>query len=233
MKTPRQENTKSRLRGHESKSYFVRFCVSRLPCFSSSRCRGGLTIIETLITIAITAIVILVLTSSILFFYRSNTYTVEQSFAINSARKGIEFMVRDMREATYSDEGAYPVISIGDYTFSFYSDVDRDASVERIRYFVEGTNLKKGVTNSSGDPPKYNDIDEIISLVSEAVRNVEQATPVFDYFDKTGAQITDFGKVTDVAFVRVNVVVNVNPSRAPNEFLLRSSATLRNLKTNL
>ena len=65
------------------------------------------------------------------------------------------------------------------------------------------------------------------------VRNIARAIPVFTYFDDAGVQIIVLSRVTDVAYVRVNVIVDANPNRAPDEFRLRSSATLRNLKTNL
>ena len=122
-----------------------------------NKSKFGFTIIETLIVIAVFILIMIAVASSILYFYKSNTITLEQAYAINSARKGIEFMVRDIREVIYSDEGAYPVISMGANSFYFYSDIDRDNSVERIRYFIDGTDLKKGLTESSGDPPKYPD----------------------------------------------------------------------------
>jgi prepilin-type N-terminal cleavage/methylation domain-containing protein len=194
---------------------------------------SGFTIIETLVVISVFAIIMMAITSSVLYFYRSNTNAVEQAFAVNSARKGIEFMVRDIREAIYSDEGSYPIISFSPNSFYFYSDIDRDNSIERIRYFLENSNLKKGVTDSTGDPPVYLDANENVSVVSDSVRNIEQSSPVFAYFDDKGSEITNFASTTDVAFVMVNLIVNINPNRLPNEFTLRSSATLRNLKINL
>jgi hypothetical protein len=193
----------------------------------------GFTIIETLVVIGAFAFIMVAVTSSILYFYKSNTITLEQAYAINSARKGIEFMTRDIKEIIYSDEGAYPIISIDANSFYFYSDVDRDSSIERIRYFIDGTDLKKGLTESAGDPPQYLDINEVISVVSDNSRNIEQGISVFRYFDNQGNEIIDYANISDVAFVKVNMVVNVNANRLPDEFTLRSSATLRNLKTNL
>lgn len=195
--------------------------------------KNGFTIIETLVVIGVFTLVMLAISSSILYFYKSNTITLEQAFAINSARKGIEFMTRDIREIIYSDEGAYPIISIGANSFYFYSDIDRDNSIERVRYFMDGTDLKKGLTEAAGDPPKYLDGNEVISVISDSARNIEQGISVFKYFDGQGNEIVDYDKVSDVAFVKVNLVVNINANRLPDEFTLRSSATLRNLKINL
>ncbi|MCR4330579.1 MAG: type II secretion system GspH family protein [Patescibacteria group bacterium] len=194
----------------------------------------GLTFIEAIVVIAVFSIVMIALTSSIRYFYRANAYNIEQSLSVNNARKGIEYMVRDIREATYSDEGSYPIIDVDSTSIYFYSDVDRDNNVERIRYFLEGILLKKGVTESSGDPLTYHDMDEVVSIVSEYVQNENQGVPIFRYYDNTGGEILNYGaNITSIAFITVNLIVNINPARLPNEFTLRSSATMRNLKTNL
>jgi Tfp pilus assembly protein PilW len=193
----------------------------------------GFSLIEVIVLITVFTFAMGAVVTSVLYFYRSNQHTIEQAFAVDSARRGIEFMVRDIREAAYSDAGDYPVISISEDEFSFFSDIDRDNSIERVRYFIDGVNLRKGVTNATGDPLVYDDVNEVLSIVSDNVRNVAQGISTFVYFDDQGVVITDFNNITDVAFVRVNVVVNINPDRLPNEFTLRSSATLRNLKTNL
>lgn len=193
----------------------------------------GFTVIEMIIVIAMFSMVMLAIASSVVFFYRSNASALEQAFAVEHAQKGINVLVRDIRETIYSDEGSYPVISIATSSFSFYSDIDRDASVELTRYFIDGEELFKGTINATSGSPVYDPANEIIVSVSDDVRNWAQDTSVFRYFDDTGTEILNFTNVTDVAFVEVTLIVNINPSRAPNEFTLRSSATLRNLKTNL
>ena len=90
----------------------------------------GFTFIEAIVVVAVFGFVMIIIVSSLLSFYRSNTYTLEQAFAVNSARKGIETAVRDLREAAYSDEGSYPIVSIATSSVEFYSDIDRDDSVE-------------------------------------------------------------------------------------------------------
>jgi len=196
--------------------------------------KRGFTLIETVVFISVFTLVMIILVSSIIFFYRANAYSVEQSFAVNSARKGIELLVRDIREVTYSDEGAYPLIDGADNNISFYSDIDRDNNVERVRYFLEDGSLKKGVTKSSGNPLSYDLGTEIVSIISPDIRNDEQSVSIFRYYNDTGGEIFNVGvNITDISFVTVNLIVNINPNRLPNEFTLQSSATLRNVKTNL
>ena len=194
--------------------------------------KKGFTIIETLLIIFITTLVFVAVSWAIISFYRANSYIIQQSYAINSARKGIERMIKEIREATYSDTGAYPIVSATSTEFIFYSDIDKDRNIERIRYFLDGTILKRGEIEASGDPPVYDESNEVISVVSEYVRNNENQ-PVFTYFDSSGNQIVDTDNVSAITLVKVNLVVNVIEGRQPDEFTLRSTAQIRNLKKNL
>ena len=197
----------------------------------------GFSTIETIVVVGISTLAVGVLFGSVIFFYRSNAYSVEQAFAVESARRGVEVMVRDIREASFSDAGRYPIISIADNELWIYSDTDRDDDIEQIRFFLDTSteSFIKVTTNSTGTPQTYTGGTSATSIVAYDVRNDIQDMPIFEYFDELGTQITPSttANVTDVAFVVVSMVVNINPLRLPNEFVLRSSATMRNLKTNL
>jgi len=192
----------------------------------------GYTLIEMLVVISIAALLSGVIVNSILSFYRTNTNTFEQAAQVDEARRGIGSMIRDIREIAYSDNGSYPIVSTATSTFSFYSDIDRDASTELVRYYLTGTSLRKGVTNSTGTPPTYDLANEQVSIISNYVRNPSQGIPVFRYYNASSTEITPGATTTSIIFVTVDMVVNVDPYRLPGEFTLHSSATIRNLKTN-
>lgn len=189
----------------------------------------GLTLLETIVTVAIFTVIMISITDSVRFFYRANISSIEQSYQIESARRGVEFLVRDLREASYGDDGSYPIAEISSTTITFFSDTDKDAYIERMRYSMDGTSLYRNVLESSGSPLTYTGTGAT-STVSEYVRNFEEATPIFSYYDENGVEITDYDEVDEVRSVVVNLVVNIQPIRAPEEFTLRSSATLRNLR---
>jgi len=189
----------------------------------------GLSIVETLVAVAAGTLVIIGVASLVLSLYRTNAYAVEQAFAINSARRGIERMVRDIREATYSDEGAFPIIEADPYALYFYSDVDRDDNVERIKFYIQNGTLMRDETKASGTPPVYPSNPDSTSAVSDHVRNTFLGESLFRYYDTSGNEVTDLSNVTDIAFVVVRLIVDINPHRLPNNFILQSSASLRNL----
>jgi len=190
----------------------------------------GFTILETLVLLAVFTMIVIAIVSSLRYVYRGQRFAFEQADATRSARTGVERIVRDVREASYADDGAYPVVSMATSSIAFYSDYDNDNRIERIRYFLDNTDLKRGITESAGDPPVYATSTETVSIVSDNVRNNIVSVPLFTYYDTQGALMSDYTDIDALAFVLVRLVVNLHPERAPNDFELRSSAALRNVQ---
>ena len=195
---------------------------------------AGYSLIEAIIVVSLFSLATLAIMGTILFLYRTNANSIEQAYALQNARKGVEVMVRDIREATYGDEGSYPVVAMSTSSFTFFSDTDKDDSVERIRYFLQGSNLYRGVVQATGTPAIYATSSEEVLIVSEDVRNIDQDADTFVFYNASGTQVTNFtSELLDTRFVIVTLIVNINPTRLPEEFTLRSSAMMRNLKDNL
>jgi hypothetical protein len=146
-------------------------------------------------------------------------------------------MVRELREARYGDDGSYILSDAQDQEIIFYSDIDTDNSTEKVRYYLNGTSLMKGVTESSGDPPSYGGAIEVTTLLSPYVRN--GATPIFKYFngdypgDAVNNPLPTPSRLTDTKMVQVRLLVNVNVFLAPDSLEVISNVQIRNLKTNL
>lgn len=189
---------------------------------------GGLTIIETLVWIAIFTATMIAIVMTLLYFYRTNAYAIEQASAVSEASRGLEHTVRAIREGAYSSQGAFPIVSVATNDFVFYANIDDDALIERVHYYLDGTNLMRGVIEATGNPPDYT-TQETTSVVTEYVRNGEQSISTFRYFDEIGSEITNYTNWTAVRFVTVTLVVNINVAALPNEFSLQSSAAIRNL----
>ncbi len=191
---------------------------------------NGFSLVETIVVIALFTIVSLVLSSNIATFYRLNAYTLAQSYQVDTARRGIDIMVQDLREMTYSDSGTFPLVSMDDYSVSFYSDIDRDNSVEYVEYSLASTTLYKKVFSATGTPPVYNmSTPESTVTLSEYVQNELQAIPIFVYYTGDGSQASGTSTVTDIRYIEATVIVNIDPIRDPGQYKLRSSAALRNL----
>lgn len=188
----------------------------------------GLSLLEALVWVGVFTVSMAAVTSTLLMFYKSNRYTLEQAQAVASAQKGIDRMMREMREAAYSSQGAYPIVSIAPNDLVFYADIDADPFIERVHYFLSGPVLMRGIVDPSGDPPAYTGAETALP-VAEYVRNASSSVRLFRYFDSAGTEVTDVTRWSSVRFIRATITVNVEPSRAPNEISLTSSAALRNL----
>ena len=204
----------------------------------NSKKQKGFSLIEVIFVISIFTLALIAITAFVLNTYRIYKYNFEQASAINEARRGIELMIKEIREAQYGNDGSYPLKEAGDFQFIFYSDIDKDEEVERVRYFLSGTDFKKGVVEPSGDPAQYVLADEVIFVISSYVRN-SGSFNVFTYYngdwpgDTVNNPLPTLTRLTDTKLMHVYLIVNIDLNRPPDNFELESDTQIRNLKTNL
>lgn len=193
----------------------------------------GYTLVETIVVIALFSLIMLTIFTLILSFYRQNDYAVQQSAAIQNARIAVTTLVKDLREATVSESGSYPLVQLSPNSIRFYSDIDRDEAVEQVHYYINSQfQLVKESVDPIGSPALYNSTPTT-TYVANHIRNDFMNIDIFRYFDATGTEITNLNDADAVRFIEVNLVVNVDPIRQPEEFVLRSSAFIRNLRPTL
>lgn len=150
---------------------------------------------------------------------------------VNRTFKGL---TSEARTASVSSLGAYPIAEAADTNFTFFSDVDGDGLKERVRYFLDGATLKRGLLVPSGEPLTYNPANEV---VQDAVKDVANgATPIFNYYDTsydgTTPPLADPVDVTDVRLVKMTLVTDKNGDRAPAPTTFTTQISFRNLKDN-
>ena len=206
--------------------------------FSKHRVKNkktGFTLVETIVVVALFTVLMLVVTNSINSMYRYNSYTFAQAYQVQNARKGIQTLVRDIREMTFADDGSFPLARMESDLIGFYSDIDKDNSVEYVEYeLVASTTLHKRIYNATGSPPVYDtSTPDKTFILSEYVQNIIQGTSTFSYFNNVGTQVSSSTNLVDVRYITAQIIVNIDPIRDPGQYMLRSSAALRNIKDNL
>ncbi len=155
--------------------------------------------------------------------------------AQKDTRNALASMSAEIRSASPSSVGAYPLAETATSSFTFYSDIDGDGLKERVRYFLNGKTLKKGVLEPSGNPLSYNPVNEIIS---DFVKNITNGTssPIFAYYDDSydgsTAPLPSPVNILSVSLVKITAVVDSNPGRAPIPLTLTTQMSIRNLKDN-
>lgn len=202
---------------------------------TKTQCGGsGFSLAEVVMVSALFALIMLTLTSAIATLYRTNGHALAQAYEVFHARHGIELASRDIREMTFGDDGTYPLVSMSSTSIGFFSDIDRDNSVEYIRYVLATTTLYKYVYNATGSPITYgSSTPDETYIVSEYIQNRLQATSTFRYYMDGGVPASATSTVTDIRYIVLNVIVNIDPNRNPGEYTLRSSVAPRNLKVSL
>lgn len=200
--------------------------------------RRGFTIIEVVIAIAI----ILMIGGGIIAFERSvltNTKVIQAELsAQQQERHTLTVFISDLRSATQSSAGAYPINVAATSTLTFYANVDSDASVERIRYFIATGTLRRGVLKPTGTT--YIDANEKITAVVNDIVN-GTSTALFTYYDSGYDGFTSSStdplpspiNIPSIRMIKISLVVNPNGIRAPIMQVYSTQVSVRNLKDNL
>jgi prepilin-type N-terminal cleavage/methylation domain-containing protein len=193
-----------------------------------SRNNSGFTLLEIIIVLAVFSMIIVVWMDLFMSGLRIFPTGLKQSEAVNNAQRGIKTMVKEIRNATMGDNGAYVLEQADDFSLIFYSDIDKDGGVERVRYFMDNTKFKKGVIEPTGNPIEYPNGNETISTIAQNINN--GAVPVFYYYDGDNNILPTAAILTDTKMMKIHLEIDTGQT---DNYILESYVQIRNLKTNL
>lgn len=202
-----------------------------------SKAYKGFTLIEILIALVITGMMGAALLG-LQFIISQNQIVAWQSYiSVDEANANVTSLVREVRTAKESENGAYPLANADDHEIIFYSDYDFDGETERIRYYLNGTQFSKGVIEPVGQPATYPSGNEIVKLLSDNVRNGSVA--VFYYYngdwpaDTVNNPLPTPSNLSEIKLVRILIKLNTDPDDPNNDYILESYSQVRVLKENL
>lgn len=190
---------------------------------------------ETIVVITLFTVLSFSITYAIAQIYKMNSATIEQANEIEYARRGLLTWVRDAREMTFAANGAFPLVRAENNRIGFYSDIDKDLSVEYVEYVLATTTFRKFTYEATGTPPVYATTTPArTEILSEYIQNLLQGQTTFRYYDVSGALVNNpQARISDIRYITMNIIVNIDPARSPGEFMLQGGATPRNLKENI
>lgn len=199
------------------------------------RTQHGMTLIETLVALGIFALIAVAIGAFARDVFFFNDVIQIGLNNVTEARKVLRPFANEVRGAQPSNLGAFAVAQAATSSFAFYSDIDADGVRERVRYFLDGDEFKKGIIEPTGNPLTYNQANETVIKV---IRDVVPTPYIFSYYDTnyaggtTTPALADPVTPTDVRLVRVDLTVDANPGRAPSLMTVTTQVTVRNLKDN-
>ncbi|MBU4216904.1 type II secretion system GspH family protein [Candidatus Parcubacteria bacterium] len=193
---------------------------------STMKNKTGFTMIELIVVIAVMGVISTMVLNFTVMGLRASRFEAEQAEAVKQARDAMNIMKTEIRGANNSAHGDYPISVITNQEFAFFSDIDKDDVYEKVRYYLDGLELKKAViepniSNLYTDPP-------VITVIANYVNN--QTENVFNYYT---SNYTIAGDINEVRLINMNLKINVTPEISPADIYVETDVALRNLKSNL
>jgi prepilin-type N-terminal cleavage/methylation domain-containing protein len=170
----------------------------------------GLTLVELMVAISIFSLISVAITNVYLNSQNSYYYLEGSSQNTQEARFTVEQVSRDIRstvEITSNTSSASNILEVkGDY--------DGSGSTETIRYYKEGTNLKRTI-NGTG-----------VKTIAEGLTN-NSSEFVFKYFDQDGNSTS---VISQIKLIELDIRIDKNTGKGPSRSTaLTTRIQLRNL----
>ncbi len=194
----------------------------------------GFTLIEIIVatSISVTLLAGVYLVQRIIADTQSVTW--DSTIKVEIANKATAPIIKEIRTMRPSQDGRYPLETAESHEIVFYSDIDFDESVERVRYVLDGNVLRKGVTEPSGSPIGYNQEDEELTIISDTIQN--ESNPVFYYYNEdwpSNNNPLNYPAPTSEVKV-VKVMLKIGSSLEDNQpYEVEAFTNIRMLKENL
>jgi len=186
--------------------------------------KKGFTILEILITFTILAIISMTLVAFIYNSYKSFHKGESATRLQNDSIAASMLIEKELRATTEVINPSSNTLTIRAYAISSSTPPDE------IRYFIQNSQLKRGLIPPTGSPPNYtyNPASETIKVIANNVIS----NPLFEYFDQNGIQLTSPVPAASVTLIKVNLTIDDDPNKPPEAISTSFKIQLRNLKTN-
>jgi hypothetical protein len=203
----------------------------------SSFYKRGASLIELMVGVVLMAIVIAVGTAFWIQSTGNYNFFVSQYSIIDIANQSIRQMSNELRQTREAMNGAYPLAILEDNQLAYYADLVGDGTVVRVRYFVEGTKLFRGITQPSGNPPAYDVATERIQLIADGL--ALDGNPIFVYYDGNWPGDTEnnplpyWQRPLETRLIEIRLALEYQSGQSTQVYETSSTVQLRNLKSNL
>lgn len=194
----------------------------------------GFTLVESVVILGVFVLIVSIGFEFIIQAHRAQSFGFEQVTATDEAKKGMETMVAELREANLGDNGAYAIESAGPTSITFYSDTDTDVSREKITFAAVGDELQRTIIEPTGNPPQYESQNATTTVLTRYLVD----TDIFAYFngdhpiDTVNNPLPEPVDTSDIRLVHITLRVDPNSNQSPQTRVLESDIQLRNLKDN-
>jgi len=196
----------------------------------------GFSLVEILVVVAIASSLIMVVSSLSGNVSGLNSLVSSQLQSKSDIAQTLQIVTTEIRSASPSQSGAYPIDSAGTSSFSFFSDIDKDGKTDHVRYFLASTSIMKGVIKPTGTPATYPTSGEVVTDVIDNIVVNATSAPLFTYYDKnyTGSQapLAQPIDTSQIRLVGITFYADVKPNQGPAPDYFSTVVDIRNLRDN-
>jgi hypothetical protein len=194
----------------------------------------GLSLIE--LMVAVTLLLIVMSATFVLWsaFGRDLSHSYEEERNLIAANQTLERISIELREMRDGENGAWPLEIAGNQEIAFYADVDDDGQIERVRYWLSGAELWRGIVKPTENPVSYPSEQEQAAIIVSGVRNGSE--PIFYYYnqdwplDQENNPLDPSDRILNSSLIAINLIVSYSDAVEPSA--VSSSVALRKLKIN-
>jgi len=197
----------------------------------------GFTLVEMLVALFIFSMIIVAVSLFAVYYFRNSSFSIEQTQQISKVQSAHTRMIKEIREARIGDDGSWPLLICNDNDITFYADATNDGRADKIRYFLDGATLKRGLIEPTVVPVSYPaDTEKVIIIAENVVSGIE---PIFEYYngdwpdDTVNNPLISAERIRNTKHIKVNLSISLTDDFAADPFVLKSGVTIRSLKTNL
>lgn len=195
----------------------------------------GFSLIEVVIVVAIAMSLVIIVSNLTSNVSSLNTLVSSQLQTKSDTNETLQIMTTEIRSAANAQNGAYPIDSASTSSFIFYSDINKDGSTERIRYYLASSTIFKGVTQPTGTPATYNTSTELVTDMIDGVTLVS-STPIFQYYDSaytgTQAAMSLPINVSQIRLVGLIFYSTAQQNQSTSKQYFSTIVNIRNLRSN-
>lgn len=195
----------------------------------------GMTLVEVMVSIFIVLVAMQGFTMLFLRSWQSNAFLIETGLASAAASRAVNVTVSELRKVRQGDNGDYPIEAGSSFDLTAYIDIDEDGVTERVHYFLDSGDFKRGIREPSATQPvTYAAGDGTVAVLASDIAN-EPTEPVFTYYnedylgDTVNNPLATPIAIRDARLVKVRLVINIDPNNAPDDTNIESFAEFRNL----
>jgi prepilin-type N-terminal cleavage/methylation domain-containing protein len=198
--------------------------------FIKKKLEKGFSLIEIIITVAI-----LTLITGTIGLFQSNIFSINSVINQNLNKQSIgrafvKDFVFELRNATTSQTGDYPLVFAGTNTIIFYSNYDKENDIEKIHYVLDGLDFKKFVIKPD-EQNVYSDENKILvkEVANIELGDMESPENIFEFYaSSTNGSFDRISMSQPINLLEVRLI----KIKLPTNPKIEIQVAPRNLKNN-